>query len=75
MTIRRDLETLESAGALSRVHGGAIPAQSQSYEPPFAVRAARHVEAKRRIGTAAAGLVHDGAGTPACIRSRCTAAR
>jgi DeoR/GlpR family transcriptional regulator of sugar metabolism len=60
MTIRRDLETLESAGALSRVHGGAVPAQSQSYEPPFAVRAARHVEAKRRIGTAAAGLVHDG---------------
>jgi DeoR/GlpR family transcriptional regulator of sugar metabolism len=60
MTIRRDLETLENAGALSRVHGGAVPAQSQSYEPPFAVRSARHVEAKRRIGAAAAGLVHDG---------------
>ena len=60
MTIRRDLETLESAGALSRVHGGAVPAQSQSYEPPFAVRATRATDAKRRIGAAAAALVHDG---------------
>jgi DeoR/GlpR family transcriptional regulator of sugar metabolism len=60
MTIRRDLESLEQAGALSRVHGGAVSSQSQSYEPPFAARATRAVEAKQRIGRAAAALLHDG---------------
>jgi DeoR/GlpR family transcriptional regulator of sugar metabolism len=60
MTIRRDLEALEQAGALSRVHGGAVPSQSQSYEPPFAVRSTRNVDAKQRIGAAAAALLHDG---------------
>jgi DeoR/GlpR family transcriptional regulator of sugar metabolism len=60
MTIRRDLEALEHAGALSRVHGGAVPAQSRSYEPPFAARAQRNVDAKRRIALAAAQLLHDG---------------
>jgi DeoR/GlpR family transcriptional regulator of sugar metabolism len=60
MTIRRDLEALEQSGALSRVHGGAVPAQSQSYEPPFAARATRNIDAKQRIGKAAAALLHDG---------------
>jgi DeoR/GlpR family transcriptional regulator of sugar metabolism len=60
MTIRRDLEALEQAGALSRVHGGAVPAQSQAYEPPFALRAARNLDAKAHIGEAAARLLHDG---------------
>lgn len=60
MTIRRDLEALEQTGALSRVHGGAVPAQSRSYEPPFALRVTQNVEAKRRIGKAAATLLHDG---------------
>lgn len=60
MTIRRDLEALEQSGALSRVHGGAVPSQSQSYEPPFAARSTRNVEAKQRIGRAAAALLHDG---------------
>lgn len=60
MTIRRDLETLEQAGALNRVHGGAVPSQSQSYEPPFAARATYHAEAKQRIGRAAAAMLHEG---------------
>jgi DeoR/GlpR family transcriptional regulator of sugar metabolism len=60
MTIRRDLEALEHAGALSRVHGGAVPSQSQSYEPPFVLRATTNMEAKRRIGAAAATLLHEG---------------
>jgi DeoR/GlpR family transcriptional regulator of sugar metabolism len=60
MTIRRDLEALEHAGAVSRVRGGAVPAQSQAYEPPFALRASRNLERKQRIGRAAADLVHDG---------------
>jgi DeoR/GlpR family transcriptional regulator of sugar metabolism len=60
MTIRRDLEALERSGALRRVHGGAISAVSRSYEPPFALRAGREVEAKQRIGRLAASLVSEG---------------
>jgi DeoR family transcriptional regulator of aga operon len=60
MTVRRDLEALESRGLLKRIHGGAIGVVSRSYEPPFAVRAERATEAKARIGRAAASLVADG---------------
>jgi DeoR/GlpR family transcriptional regulator of sugar metabolism len=60
MTLRRDLQVLEERGALARVHGGAVPVQSRSYEPPFAVRALRNAEAKRRIGEAAAALLQEG---------------
>lgn len=57
MTIRRDLESLERSGAVSRVHGGAVRAQSRSYEPPFETRLLRKVEAKQRIAAAAVTLI------------------
>jgi DeoR family transcriptional regulator of aga operon len=60
MTIRRDLEALERAGALRRVHGGAISGVSRSYEPPFALRVGRRTDAKERIGRLAASLIADG---------------
>lgn len=60
MTIRRDLEALEHSGAVDRVHGGAVRAQSRSYEPPFLARATRRIEAKRRIAAAAASLLSKG---------------
>jgi DeoR/GlpR family transcriptional regulator of sugar metabolism len=60
MTVRRDLEELEARGELTRVHGGAISNTSRSFEPGFAARSMRHVEAKQRIGAAAAALVRDG---------------
>ena len=60
MTIRRDFEILEQTGMLSRVHGGAVPSDSRSYEPPFAIRLGRNLQAKQRIGQAAAGLLRDG---------------
>ncbi|MCC6832153.1 MAG: DeoR/GlpR transcriptional regulator [Thermoleophilia bacterium] len=60
MTIRRDLAALEREGALQRVHGGAVARQSRSYEPPFALRALRHQDAKARIAAAAAALVAEG---------------
>ena len=60
MTVRRDLQVLEERGALARVHGGAVAVHDRSYEPPFAVRALRNAEAKRRIGIAAAALLEDG---------------
>jgi DeoR/GlpR family transcriptional regulator of sugar metabolism len=60
MTIRRDLETLESEGLARRVRGGAISTVSRSYEPPFATRAVEAHEAKRRIAQAAAQYVEYG---------------
>lgn len=60
MTVRRDLEEMESMGLLIRVHGGAASTTSRSFEPGFAARSMRHVEAKRRIGAAAAALIRDG---------------
>lgn len=60
MTVRRDLDELERQGACRRVHGGAVMAASRSYEPPFAVRRDRAVEAKQRIGAAVADLLTEG---------------
>lgn len=60
MTVRRDLELLEQSNSLTRVHGGAVPAQSRSYEPPFAARAIRHIEIKQRIAKKAASMINDG---------------
>ncbi len=60
MTVRRDLEEMESGGFLTRVHGGAVSTISRSFEPGFAVRQVTHVTAKERIGAAAAALVRDG---------------
>jgi DeoR/GlpR family transcriptional regulator of sugar metabolism len=59
MTIRRDLELLETEGAVRRVHGGAIGLASRGYAAPYSVRNTRAVAAKERIGQAAAGLLAD----------------
>ena len=57
-TIRRDLALLEEAGALRRVHGGAVdPDRANGPEPPMAERAAIRAEEKRRIARAALALV------------------
>jgi len=60
MTIRRDLESLEQSGAINRVHGGAVRAQSRSFEPPFSARVVRRTDAKQRIAVAAAALLSKG---------------
>jgi DeoR/GlpR family transcriptional regulator of sugar metabolism len=60
MTVRRDLSQLEAEGLLRRVHGGAARAVGSSIEPPFALRARQHLEAKRAIGAAVATHVKDG---------------
>ena len=60
-TIRRDLLDLEEAGALQRVHGGAIPvAQGILPEPSFSQRVTDHTEYKQAIGKVAAGLIESG---------------
>jgi DeoR/GlpR family transcriptional regulator of sugar metabolism len=60
MTIRRDLAALDAEGAIRRVHGGALPVASGSYEPPFAARAKLHPAAKRDIAVAVSALIGDG---------------
>lgn len=60
MTIRRDLEALESEGVARRIRGGAISTQSRSYQPPIMQRMAQDTDAKVRIGHAAAQLLSPG---------------
>ncbi|ROO60164.1 DeoR family transcriptional regulator [Micromonospora sp. Llam0] len=61
-TIRRDLTTLERAGVLRRVHGGAIPVERIGFEPALAARDAVLTTEKERIAKAAlAELPHEGA--------------
>jgi DeoR/GlpR family transcriptional regulator of sugar metabolism len=55
MTVRRDLRALAREGKLERVRGGAV-----CLEPPFEQTAVERLEAKDRIGAAAAALVRDG---------------
>lgn len=59
-TVRRDLAQLEIAGALHRVHGGAVLRERQSTtEPTLAERAHRRSGAKAAIGRRALELLGD----------------
>lgn len=65
VTIRRDLDTLESQGLLRRTHGGAVSIEPFFYEPfrndrSFQAQVERFAEEKRRIGRAAAALIKEG---------------
>jgi len=61
-TIRRDLTTLERAGVLRRVHGGAIPVERLGFEPAVATRDTVLTAEKERIAKAAlAELPEEGA--------------
>lgn len=52
-TIRRDLTSLERAGVLRRVHGGAIPVERIGFEPALATRDSVLTTEKERIAKAA----------------------
>lgn len=56
-TIRRDLTDLQRDKLVRRVHGGAVPWRSWSFEPRLEVRDSQNVEEKRRIALAALELV------------------
>ena len=60
MTIRRDLELLEQAGLLSRMHGGAILKRRMLEEALYANNVRTHSEEKRRIAQAAAATISPG---------------
>ena len=53
-TIRRDLSDLQGERMVRRVHGGAVPWRTGMTVPELHVREGQNVEAKRRIGAAAA---------------------
>lgn len=58
VTIRTDLEALESHGRIARVHGGATLPEAPIIG--FDARVSQHVEAKQRIAAAAASLISNG---------------
>ncbi len=61
MTIRRDLEALESAGRIVRIHGGArsVKAINMLVEDAFSKRSAANVDKKRIIGEKALAYIED----------------
>jgi DeoR family fructose operon transcriptional repressor len=60
-TVRRDLDALETAGALRRVHGGAVANdRASTAEPSLGERLERHSSAKGAIGLRAAAALPDG---------------
>lgn len=65
VTVRRDLDMLETQGLLRRTHGGAVSIEPLFYEPfrndrSFQAQVERFAEEKRRIGRAAAELIKKG---------------
>ncbi len=80
-TVRRDLDRLQEEGQLQRIHGGAILVEHAAPEPPVMQRTEENAEEKRRIGEAAADLVHEGdtvfigSGTTTLEVARCLAGR
>ncbi|MBB3953925.1 DeoR/GlpR family DNA-binding transcription regulator [Novosphingobium sediminicola] len=60
VTIRQDLERLEADGHIERVHGGAFLKSVQQQVRSMALQHHENMDAKSRIGAAAAALVEDG---------------
>jgi DeoR family transcriptional regulator of aga operon len=58
VTIRADLSALESVGALTRTHGGALP--TEETDEPLDVKQLQHHAEKVRIAQAAVDLIRDG---------------
>ncbi|HZT23837.1 MAG TPA: DeoR/GlpR family DNA-binding transcription regulator [Verrucomicrobiae bacterium] len=59
-TARRDLDALEAAGAIRRVHGGAVSVESRLEEPLFDDKASIAAREKHRIARAALQFVENG---------------
>ena len=61
ITIRKDLDNLESRGLVQRTHGGALAPQSTSVlDPSLQVKERQHLQEKTRIAEAAVKLVCEG---------------
>jgi DeoR family fructose operon transcriptional repressor len=63
-TVRRDLDVLERAGLVRRVHGGAVPAGALALaEPGLGERSGARAEQKRKIASAALDLLPGAGGS------------
>jgi DeoR family transcriptional regulator, aga operon transcriptional repressor len=60
VTVRTDLDALESRGLLRRVRGGAVPRPAASVERPFEEAEVAAAEQKRAVARAAAEMVSSG---------------
>ncbi len=60
VTVRKDLDVLESHGVLTRVHGGAVVSGRGRLDLYFGAREQERLEEKRRIAQAAAALIQSG---------------
>ena len=61
ITIRKDLEYLQSRGLIQRTHGGALASQSGAlFDPSLGEKEKLHQKEKQRIAEAAITLVHEG---------------
>jgi DeoR family transcriptional regulator of aga operon len=60
VTVRTDLQALEARGRLSRIRGGAVPADVLRSERPFEITERDLATEKADIGAHAAGLVANG---------------
>lgn len=58
-TIRRDLQSLEDAKKIRRVHGGAVKVKNADTEPIFIEKATRNAEHKEKIANLALSLIED----------------
>ena len=59
-TVRRDLNAMDKAGLLTKVHGGAVARESSSYtttDDDVSLRQERNIAEKRRIAKYAASLI------------------
>jgi DeoR/GlpR family transcriptional regulator of sugar metabolism len=62
MTVRRDLDALDAAGNLEKVHGGAVlTREMSSNEPGFAAKSQLNLPEKHSIALAAAAMIQPGA--------------
>ncbi len=60
ITIRKDLEYLQSKGLVQRTHGGALRIQSSAlFDPSLQEKQKQHSQEKQRIAEAAAKMVED----------------
>ena len=61
ITIRKDLDHLQSRGVLQRTHGGALlPGSGALADPSLQEKEGRHSQEKLRIAAAAAALIQEG---------------
>lgn len=60
MTVRRDLERMQEAGVLTKVHGGAVPVGRSAEEPGFDAKLERATAEKAAIARSALTLVQPG---------------